>query len=554
MKYHIIHYIYLLLILTNTFNAFSQDINLEISSEKDSEKLILSKIDYKKVHKDSVSVYNEIQKISSYLKNRGYFTNTFNTLKVKNNTYKVFFSLKNKIKNAYLLIESKFKNLFSRFSIKNDSVLIPIEDLESTLIRITKKLDDDGKSFSRIKLKSIVIKNKNLYASVNIYQSKRRIINKVIIKGYEAFPKSFLKNYFKINKRTLFNQKKIREISDLSKNLQFAKEIKPPEVLFTKDSTLLYMYFKKHQNNSFDGIINFASKEDGGVLFNGNIDLKLNNVLNTGEKFNVFWNSIEKERQEFKLSTEIPYIFNSKFSPEISFSIYKQDSTFLNTTFNAKLFYNINSKIKLALTYNSEASENLDEMISNNIESYNNYFLGFQFQYKISKNDFFSNDKFKLSLNPSFGKRSLEFKASNQFKIEASASYLWDINLRNSIYLKNTTGHINSDSFIDNELFRIGGANSIRGFNEQSIFTNSYTYFNIEYRLLTSRKSFFYTITDIGRVKTIKDSKNLLGIGLGYLFTTNKSQINISSVIGKSANQSFNFKDSKLIISWKNYF
>ena len=96
--------------------------------------------------------------------------------------------------------------------------------------------------------------------------------------------------------------------------MQFISEIKPPEVLFTKDSTLLYIYFKKQQNNSFDGIVNFTSKEDGGVLFNGNINLKLNNVLNTGERFELFWNSIGEERQEFKLSTNLPYILNSKFS------------------------------------------------------------------------------------------------------------------------------------------------------------------------------------------------------------------------------------------------
>ena len=110
----------------------------------------------------------------------------------------------------------------------------------------------------------------------------------------------------------------------------------------------------------------------------------------------MFWNSIAEERQEFKLSTKIPYVFNSRFTPKISFSIYKQDSTFLNTKFNSELFFNINPRTEIALIYSSESSENLNKNINNAIETYNNSFLGFSFFYRTPKNDFFFNDKFFL--------------------------------------------------------------------------------------------------------------------------------------------------------------
>ena len=202
----------------------------------------------------------------------------------------------------------------------------------------------------------------------------------------------------------------------------------------------------------------------------------------------------------------------------------------------------------------SENSENLEESITNNIETFSNYFLGFQFEYKIPKNDFFFNNTFNLEINPSFGKRIIENSNSNQFKIETSASYLWDISNRNSIFIRNKIGYLNSDDFIDNELFRVGGANSIRGFNEQSIYTDKYLFFNIEYRYLTSQKSYLYTIVDIGRINTTLKEENLYGIGLGYLFTTNNSQINISTVVGKNSSQNLDFENSKLIINWKSFF
>lgn len=540
--------------MINSIKVFSQEITLKINSKIDSEKKVLDDLIFIKKHKDFSSINSELQKISWYLKVNGYFTNTIDSITTKNNSTTAFFSLNHKTERAVLYISDDNKVYFKNHNLKNNFITVPISNLASILNETSKKLDNEGKSFSKVSLENISIKKNTLFAVLKIDQSKKRVISKVIIKDYETFPQSYLKNYFTIYKNTIFNQKKIKEISLLSRDLEFAKEIKPPEVLFKNDSTFLFLYLKKQQNNSFDGIINFTSKENGGVLFNGNLDLKLNNILNTGEVFNLFWNSIGEEKQEFKISSITPYIFNSKFSPEISFSIYKQDSTFLNTKFNSKLFYNINQKTKLALTYNSETSENLEETLSNNIESFNNYFLGFQLEYNIPKNDFFFNDKFNLNLNPSIGKRKTKTKSSKQFKIETSASYIWDLNTRNSFYIRNKTGFLNSDSLIDNELFRIGGTNSIRGFNEQSIFTNSYSYFNLEYRYLTSKNSFLYSISDIGKVIVNNKSKTLYGLGLGYMFNINNSRVNLGSVLGGNSIKELDINNLQLILSWKSFF
>lgn len=528
----------------------AQDLSLKITSSKKDDLKAINKIEYNKKHKDSTSIFIETKKISQQLKEIGYFTNSIDSITKKNKNYTAYFSLNIKIKQAIILTNKDIATLLSETQINGDSIFIPIEELKPSLLSLSNILESKGKSFSRIQLKNIRIKKDLLYADLDIHQSKKRIINKIIVKGYEDFPKSYLKNHFNIKKNTIFHQKQIKEISNASKNLEFAKEIKPPEVLFTADSTLIYMYLKKIQNSSFDGIINFTSDEEGRLVFNGNLDLKLNNILNTGEKFGLFWNSIGKERQEFKLNTNIPYIFNSKFSTNLSFSIYKQDSSFLNTKFDAKLFYNINTKIKIAATYNSESSEKLEAQINSNTETFNNHFFGFQFNYNIPKNDLFFNDKFSIEINPAFGIRKFNNNNTKQIKIEASTAYIWDLNQRNSIYVKNTSGHLNSSSYLNNEIFRLGGANSLRGFNEQSIFTDKYTYFNLEYRNLSSNSTYLYTIADYGILK----NKNLLGIGLGYKLTKNNSTLNINLVFGNNLKDNFKLKNPQLNINYTVFF
>ena len=504
---------------------------------------------------DSVSIGSEIYKISKYLENNGYFTHTIDSVEKTSKEHLVYFSLNDKIDEAVLRTNSDVSFLRTNYSIENNLIYLPIEKLQPLLLEISKSLDNQGRSFSQVQLKNILVKDKTLFAHLEIQSSEKRTINSVLVKGYEAFPTSFLKNYFNIKSNAVFNQKKINEISNASKGLQFIKEIKPPEILFTKDSTLLYLYFKKHQTNSFDGVVNFASKENGDLLFNGNIDLKLHNVADLGEKFELFWNSIGAERQEFKMVAELPYIFKSPITPEIAFSIYKQDSTFLNTTFNSKLKYSISEEIKLGLSYSSETSSNLNKSkLTNNVNNFTNSFTGIHLSYIKPKFDLFFNNKFYLEVNPSFGKRKSDNKTTNQFKIRTIATYIWDVNFRNSIYIKNDTGFLNSGSYLNNELFRIGGANSIRGFNEQSIFTSSYSYFNLEYRFHTATDAFLYSITDFALISKTNHKEKLIGLGIGYLFTSKNAQINISTAVGSSPSTPINFKNTQFFVNWVNFF
>ncbi|NVJ89190.1 MAG: hypothetical protein HWD82_07090 [Flavobacteriaceae bacterium] len=539
MKSNFYTYTYSLFFLFISFGVFSQDFKLKITSKIEVENIALKNIEFNQNHKDSSSVYKEISKIHEHLKNQGYFISTIDSIRRNNSIFTTYFSLKTKVERAILFIKNK------------DSINIPINTLKAKLNEITNSLDKEGKSFSKVSLKNINIKNDLLFANLIVEESRSRKIKKTIVKGYEKFPKSYLKNYFKLKKRKTFSKDLIEKISENSNNLNFVNEIKAPEVLFTKDSTLLYLYFKKISNNSIDALISFASQENGGVLFNGNVDLKLSNIFNTGEQFELFWNSIGNERQEFRVKTILPYILNSPVSTNLEFSIYRQDSSFTNTKFNSIFNYDINQKLKIGLYYSSESSEELEK--ATNTTSFDNYFIGINVNFNEIKNDIFRNKKLFFNIASSFGKRNGEAATSNQFKIQSKANYLWEFNSRNSLYINNEIGVLNSDQYFLNELFRVGGVNSIRGFNEQSIFTKNYTFINLEYRYLTSNSSYLYTITDFGIINTTSN-QSIIGLGLGYLFVNKNSKINLNIAIGKTSDNPFNFSDTKLAVSWINYF
>ena len=544
----------LIAILGYTSTVYSQDFSLEINSNKTTENKFLSKINYKTKHKDATALYIELNKVQKHLKMNGYFLSRIDSVSKKGKIYIAYLNLDKKVDSVLLKHKSISNQMLQKYNFKNNYIKIPINQLEEILNAISNFQELQGNAFSKIKLKKIRIDKKTLYAEIDLNTSKKRKIDKVIIKGYDNFPESFIKNYLNINSKTTFNKKKLMEISKLSKGLDFVSETKPPETLFTKDSTLLYVYLKKLKGSSFDGLVNFNSQENGKLQFNGHLDLKLKNILNKGEQLNLLWNRFGNEKQEFSISIKTPYIYNSKLSTAFAFSIYKQDSTFLNTHLNVNLKYQIKNNANLFVSFDSENSENNTKTSTNNISTYKNYFLGFGYEYKILKNDFFRNDLFFIKINPSFGKRKIIDNVSQQIKIETTIAYLLDLKRKKSIYFRNKTAILNSKNYFNNELFRIGGNKSIRGFNEQSIFVKNYLIQNIEFRYQTSKGSYIYTITDLALITTTNSKEKLYSFGLGYLFNSNSSQINISTAVGTNTKNPLDFKNTQFFVNWVNFF
>lgn len=544
----------LIAILGYTSSVCSQDFSLEINSNKITENIFLSKIKYKKKHIDSIALHVELNRVQKHLKMNGYFLSRIDSILQEGEKYIAYLNLDKKVDSVFLKYNGINKQILQKYNFKKNYIKIPINQLEEILNEITTFQELKGNAFSKIKLKKLRISNNILYAEINLTPFKKRTIDKIIFKGYENFPKSFIKNYLNVNSKTTFNKKKLIEISKFSKGLDFVSETKSPETLFTKDSTFIYVYLKKIKGSSFDGLVNFTSQENGKLQFKGYLDLKLKNTLNKGEQLNLLWNNFGNEKQEFSISVQTPYIFNSKLTPEFTFSIYKQDSTFLNTNLNTNLKYQIKDNMNLFATFSSEDSQNNTEAISNNISTYKNYFIGFGYEYKITKNDVFKNDTFFLNINPSFGKRKTINNASQQIKISTTLTYLLALNRKNHIYFRNKTGLLNSTNYFENELFRIGGNKSIRGFNEQSIFVKNYLLQNIEFRYQTSKSSYLYTITDLALITTTVSKEKLYSFGLGYLFNTNNSQVNISTAVGTNTKNTIDFKNTQFFVNWVNFF
>ena len=506
-------------------------------------------MNYKKIHDSSLKIMTEINTINKQLKKLGYFTNTIDSIKKKDTLYIAFFSLGKQVKKATITLPNEIDLSNSYFRVNKKITHIDIYKIEELLKKITHQLEQKGYSFAEVGLKNILQRKDTLFAEVTIQKTKKRFVDKIIIKGYDKISASYIKRFLKINKKTVFNLHKIKEISKNIQTLDFISEIKPPEILFSKDSTFLYIYLKKEISNSFDGFLNFSSNRDSkGIQANGYLDLSFKNLFHRGESFQLAWNNNDENRQELSIKKEIPFIFNSPLSSKASFTIYKQDSTFLNTSFKEEISYFFNSRKSASFFISTEKSTNLtEEESTTTIKTFNNFFIGSIFTY--------NTQLFYLTISSSIGKRTSLVTKTSQLKFNLTSSYLWLIDFKNSFYIKSNNGFLISNSILTNELFRVGGLNSFRGVNEQSIFTPKFSFFNTEYRYKTSLTSYLHSISDFGFfTNPSKEARFLLSLGVGYSFKKNNNLLNIGYITSNYLSKQNPFKNPRLTIKWISYF
>ncbi len=546
-------------LLTSVFsNAQSLELDLKTISKKNSN--ILKSIDYKRLQDSKSNLLNEISNIKIKLAYQGFLNAKLDSIALSRNRYTAYLNLGKPIKSLDIKYNTPISlKILKKYTLihSDSSFTIRFKYVEPLLNNLSNNFEAQGRSFTQLKLKNISFKNNRATADLIITKTKQRRITEIVLKNYKNFPKTFLKYYLNIKKNDVFNKAKIKSISKRIKYLDFVSEIKPAEVLFTKNKTNLYLYLKKTKINTVDGLLGFSSKENGqGLLFNGYLNLNLVNTFNAGETLSLLFKNNGLSQQKFNIGANLPYIFKTKITLNTHLNIYKQDSSYININSNFTIQYPINYNNNIGLSISNRSSTNLLTNNIGDIVSYNTSFFGLNFNHNLLNNDLNFDRILSLQTNVSVGTKKTDNTKTNQYILNLTASYILPFNYKNAIFIKNSSAFLSSSSYLTNELFRLGGYNSIRGFKEESIFASKYSILNIEYRHKTNTASYLYSITDFGIIINpfLPKKLNLYSFGIGYKFLAKMGIVNLSYVLGKSNNQPLKIKNSLLNINLKSSF
>lgn len=535
----------------------AQNVYLTAEGTTKTETTTIDSIGYTKVHPNAKSLKTETERLATQLYAAGFFESQISTnIKLNDSTYLFQYKLGSRIANINVQTKLLSKSEKDLLNITEDTINLNPAAIENFMTGKLTLLEQKGYPLSQLQLTNYTRKNNTLTTTLQLTVEKKRSVDNLVIEGYPKFPESIRRNILKQYKKKPFNKDNIQKIYQTFNNLRFVSLPRYPEILFKQDTTTIYVYAQKTNANTFDGFIGFSNDEQQKLKLNGYLDLTLINTLNNGEKFNLYWKNNGQKQSTFNTSLELPYIFKSPIGIKGDLQIFRQDSTFQNTVSNINLAYYFKYNTKLLIGRSATTSVSTAQT-NTSLSGYNSKFWTATYETAAFDNRYtFFPERYTLYIRYGNGKRDSDKGNSNQYFAQATADYNTPLNNKNLIYLKTQLYYLNSQNFVVNELQRFGGINSIRGFNENILQGDMYSFLMTEYRYIASENLCLHSIFDVGYYQDHATNQNngLFSIGFGAKIFTSNGIFNIIYANGTEKSQNVKLSNSIVHISFKTKF
>ncbi len=329
-----------------------------------------------KKHTNLPSLEKRVTTINQQLIKKGFLDSNVQTaVRINDSIYSSTIYLGDKIE--YITIHAPNNFEIPPFSKTKKSHLLAYENLDLFLNSILTSFEQKGNALANIRLKNIERKKNQIQAELEIYKSSSRNLTNIIVEQANnlQLPKNILTQIKKKFLNKTYNKETLSNIYNQFETLGFAQNSKYPEVLLTTDSTAVYVYLEKQNANTFDGFIGFRNNDAQKIQLNGYANIELQNILKRGEKIHINWKSDGQDQKTFDASVELPFIFNSPIGLKTELNLFRQDSTFQNTKTMIAATYEIKSRQKITVGYQTTTSSDIQNINSTAINDYSNSFL-----------------------------------------------------------------------------------------------------------------------------------------------------------------------------------
>lgn len=514
--------------------------SIQIAAQKKVFQLIDIETKVSKVKKDSLSATQFLDSLSQ----SNYFFTKVVDIKESPHEIQIFYDKGNNFNAADIQLDDSLADELKKqktFSTTN---------LDSLRTAINHYFVKKGFAFNRVQTHYQGIKNNRPQVKLSVDLGAKRKIDGLVIKGYDKVPKRFRTH---LDKEFAGKDYEVGQLLKLQQRLQnhpFVLLEQPPQTLFTKDSTQVFLQLQKKKSNTFDGIIGFGNSESDKFTFNGTLNVVFRNMFNGFEDLSLYWQRNPNKGQNFDLKISIPYLFKSNIGFDAQMNIYRQDSTFATVKMHPGLFYQMSPNQKVGIRGNFELSSVLDSLYTS-AKEFNRSGAGvfYDFQKPSSVDLFVFDSRIRTELDFLTTRYDADQSRGIAIRYFILGEKNFQLKGRNYLNIKAESALLNSkNDLAENELFRIGGWNSLRGFNENAILANFYAYGGAEYRYLVNQQAFFDLFAQFGHVqnKSLAANPNFYSLGLGFNFFLPIGLMSFQISNGSQVGNPFNFRDTKI--------
>ncbi len=532
--------------------------------------------------RDSITALREIRRIEQDLIANGFLTAAIDTIVFQEKTVAAEFFKGERYHWAKILKgntddEALIKSGY-RSKILDRKPVLPLEvaQLHESLVRY---YENRGYPFASSQLKNFrYADSASLEATLSISKGPLVKIDSVIIRGDSKLSKTYLTNYIGIKEGDLYDQSLLDALDNRLKELSFVQVFKPSQVGFTKKHTKLFIFINKRNASRFNGILGvLPDNQTGEILITGDAKIALKNAFNRGEFLSLNWRKLQSLTQDLDVQVNYPFILQTPIGVDARLKVFRKDTTYLELNQSLGLQYLFSGGNYLMVFFNNYSSSllNTDQFVNTTVLP---DFADVRFrQYGISINqnklDYRINPRkgYEMWLSGSAGTKIISKNPdldeaiydgvslnSPQFKLEAKLGKYFPVANRSTVYMKFNGGYIVNDNVFINELFRLGGLHTLRGFDVEVINASLFGIATLEYRFLLEQNSNLYVFGDYAYYERNLNSAHVsdrpFGFGAGISFQTKPGIFSINYALGSEKGNPIQFRAAKVHFGFLNYF
>jgi outer membrane protein assembly factor BamA len=467
--------------------------------------------DHPKSIKEELKAVNDIL---NDLRHQGYLLADIDSVKKDSLVHTYYLKVGQKFKWAHLKRGNAEMEVISHLGYQEKLYTNKAFSYNQTAKLIEKTIsyyENNGYPFVSLKLDSVQINDNTISAVLNVNKNKLFKIDSILQVGDAKISKSFLFRYLGIRPMMPYNEEAFKNISKKLRQLSFVTETRPREIKVTDKYTKMWLFLDKKNSSQFDGIIGILPDNvTGKTIFTGDVKIRLvNNIFRSGETFDLNWRRLQTQTQDFKARVIYPYLFGTPVGVDYAIKIYKKDTSFIDVNNNFGLQYYFSGLNNLKVFYKQRNANVLSTsglafvtVLPDYADiSTSSYGLGLTFE----RLDYRFNPHrgIMLNVNGQAGNKVIKknpkindavytnlLLKSTQYQVEGDLNLFIQLKGNNVLRIGSQYGSIFGNAPIfKNELFRIGGLKTLRGFDEESIYASSYLIPTLEYRFLFGQNS-----------------------------------------------------------------
>ena len=548
---------------------------LLVKPAAEAEEKVLQKISLPAIKVDSAQVQQELGRMINLLQEEGYLLATLTEIHLSADTTKAVISIGKQFMWAMLEQGGVEERWLNRTSWRRKSFVdkpFRYREAAKLLQQLPEEAENEGYPFAAARLDSVKLDNHMLHARLRLDKGPLILFDTIVLEGKSKISPRFLAAHLGIKPGEPYHHEKAEAAAGRLKSLAYLRLQGAPKISFQNEQATLYLNLDDKKSNVLDGIIGLLPdpQEEGKMMLTGQFDLELQNPFGGGKEIGLHWQRLSRNSQNLEASYLHPYLFGSVLSLFGGFSLLKEEEKFVNRQLDLEGRFRQGVHNLLRVLLLQKDSRLLAEATESGYGSFSLSQLGLGFNRVQLNNSFMPQRGYALNLSFLGGEkevRSLPGAAgqgkalpgkSMQYRAQADFAYYIPLG-RHLVWAQQLqTGFLTDKNLFLNDLYRLGGLSSLRGFREKSFFVSDFALSRLELRYLAGEESFLFMFYDQAWMEQAAGNLHVndwpLGFGAGLSLGTKSGTFNFVYGLGKSEAQPINFSQSQVHFGYVNRF